>query len=249
VFPAHIKGQWVYTAQKVPYYIDGGAGGAVYVGDDEKVGVDYGYWHGIRVLRVIGTKVVTDAVPIFVPGGITVTAPKPARVGDKVTMQAFGRQPTKNGPSLEKLELRSPDPKRPNAANLPEPARIWTTSNPFVAKPVAVKGDDARRNRLTQTKSGTFKARCPGRAKLAITSGVESAAKTLLVKSAPGPIVKSITQSGGQVRVALAQKAVIEFRRGGKLAERACAKRLVMQGGPNVSVTVKSDRKPVTRRF
>jgi hypothetical protein len=250
VFPAHIKGQWVYEAEKVPYYIDGGAGGAVYVGDSEQVGVDYGYWHGFRVIRVDGTTITTDAVPIYVPGGVTVAAPAPAKVGDTVAMTATGRQPTKNGPSLEKFEIRSPDPKRPNAANLPEPARIWTTGNRFVARPVGVKNDDARRNRRTQTMGGVFRAVCPGRARIAITSGVESAARTLRVASRPGKIVHSIRGGGGRVRVALAQPAVVDVSVAHKLVKRACAaKRFVAKipAGAVARVTVRSDRKPLRR--
>jgi hypothetical protein len=257
VFPAHIKGQWTYVAQKVPYYIDGGAGGAVYVGDAEEVGVDYGYWHGFRIVRVDGTKVVTDAVPVFVPGGITVTAPTPAAVGDKVQLEAFGHQPTKIGPSLEKLALRSPDPERPNVANLPEPVRIWTTSNRFVAAPVAVKDDDPRRNRRTQTKGGEFRATCPGRAKITITSGIESASRVLKVAGAKGRVVRSITARPGRVAVALDQPAVVDVavKSGARYqrVRRTCfaggsrAQFTKVPQGSTVRVTVTSHRKPVVR--
>ena len=36
VFVAHIKGIWEYSGQGVPYYIDGGGGGEVYVGSGEQ---------------------------------------------------------------------------------------------------------------------------------------------------------------------------------------------------------------------
>lgn len=257
VFPAHIKGQWIYTAQKVPYYIDGGAGGAVYVGSGEQTGVDYGYWHGFRVIRVDGKTITTDAVPIYVPGGITMAEIKPASIGDEIALAATGRQPTKNGPSLEKFEIRSPDPKRPNAANLPEPARIWTTSNRFVAHPVAVENDDARRNPKTQTKGGVFKVTCPGDAKMTITSGVESASQTLHVASATGKIVRSIVPGYRSVRVTLAQPAVVDVKvRSGaryKRVRRTCfaggtrPQVTRVPAGSSVRVIVTSDRKPVTR--
>lgn len=266
VFAGHIKGQWIYNAQKVPYFIDGGAGGAVYVGDGEEVGVDYGYWHGFRLLRVTGKKVVTDAVPVFVPGGITVTEPKPASVGEKVQMEAFGRQPTMEGPAVEKLELRTPDPARPNAANLPEPARIWTSANPRVARPVAVTDDDPRRNRRRQTKGGTFRATCPGRSRITITSGVESASRVLRVRSAKGRIVRRVTSGPASVAVTLDQPAVVvvRLRKGKRVVRtmrRTCfaggetplvtkfGRRGVKPGAYTAGVTIRSDRKPITRRF
>lgn len=257
VFPGHIKGQWVYGAQKVRYFIDGGAGGEVYVGSGEEVGVDYGYWHGFRLLRVDGKKVITDAVPVFVPGGITVTEPKRAAIGDEVQMEAFGRQPTKDGPAVEKLELRSPDPERPNIANLPEPARIWTTSNRFVAAPMAVSDDDPRRNRRTQTKGGAFKARCPGRARITITAGIEAASRLLRVAGKKGRVVHSITARPGRVAVRLAQPAVVNVAvKDGKRFRRV--RRTCFAGGRRpqftkvpagsaVRVTVTSHRKAVVR--
>ncbi|MEJ7784268.1 MAG: metallophosphoesterase [Solirubrobacteraceae bacterium] len=266
VFTGHIKGQWIYDAQKVPYFIDGGGGGEVYVSDAEEVGVDYGYWHGFRLLRVTGKNVVTDAVPVFVPGGITVTEPKPAHVGDRVTMEAFGKQPTMDGPAVEKLELRSPDSERPNFANLPEPARIWTSTNPRVARPVAVEGDDQRRNKRTQTKGGEFRATCPGRSRVTITSGIESASRVLYVRSAKGRIVQRMKAGPASVAVTLNQAAVIEVRllkgkRVVRTLRRTCfaggevplvtkfGRRGIKPGAYTAAVTVRSDRKPVTRRF
>lgn len=250
VFAGHIKGQWTYEAQGVPYYIDGGAGGEVYVDPEkEEVGVDYGYWHGWRLLRAIGTRVVTDAVPVFVPGGITVTEPNRTLAGDEVQFEAFGRQPTVEGPLVDKLELRDPDPGRPNAANLPEPARIWTTGNRFVAKPVASESDDPRRNRKLQTADGLFKAICPGTSKITITAGVESASRTLTVSSRPGPIVRGITRKGDQVRVGLLQPARVQVRSGGRVLRRTCSKAgtVVTAAKGRAKVTVLSDRRPVWR--
>ena len=70
---------------------------------------------------------------------------------------------------------------------LPNPARIWTTSNPEVLKPVGSEDDDARRHARTQTADGTFRARCPGKARLTITSGFEKASKRIVVTGDGGP--------------------------------------------------------------
>lgn len=282
VFAGHIKGQWVYTAEGVPYYTDGGAGGEVYVDESrEEVGTDYGYWHGYRLIRVLPAgQVVTDTVPVLVPGGITVRGPARMSRGSDVTFQAFGKQPTEEGPKVEALELRDPDPKRPNRANLPAPARIWTTDNRLVLAPLAAGSDDPRRNPRRQTTSGHFRATCPGRTSVAITSGFESRAKKVLVPSAAGPLVRSIRRGvrrfrrGHRPRVAsirLAQPAELRVvvRRGGRVVRRLLNRcqgsgtRLVRwdgdvrrEGGARaapgrytVDIRVRSDRRPITRRF
>ena len=235
VFAGHIKGQWVYEAQKVPYFIDGGAGGEVYVGDAEEVGVDYGYWHGFRLVRVVDKQVVTDAVPIFVPGGITVSGPARAAVGSTVALTATGKQPTQDGPKVDALQLREPARTRPNAPNLPEPARIWTTGNPLVLAPAPATDEDPRRDPATQTQQGRFRATCPGRARLTITSGVETAARRVTVRSKRGKIVRRIVRGARTLRagrrttvakVRLRQPAVVEVRiaRRGRLVRTLTAR-------------------------
>jgi hypothetical protein len=277
VFAGHIKGQWIYEAGGVPYYIDGGAGGEVYVGDDEEVGLDYGYWHGWRLLRVIGNRVVTDAVPVFVPGGIKVTGPASASLGSKATFKAIGKQPTQDGPRVDSLQLREPDPERPNAANLPEPARIWTSGEPLVLAPIASKDDDPRRDRRSQTQGGQFQARCPGRTKVTITSGVERRSHAVTIKSRRGQIVRriarraTVVRTGTRtkvVRVTLRQPALVDVRvlRRGRVVKslkRACSerglsaawdgrnqrRRRARPGRYTVQTLVTSDRRPVRRRF
>lgn len=184
VFAGHIKGQWKYSAQGVPYFTDGGAGGALYVGSNEEVGVDSGYWHGYRLVQILHGELITDAVPIFVKRGITVSGPSTAQPGEVLQFTATGKQPTENGPQVDALELRDPDPSRPNASKLNSPARIWTSSDPDVLKPVAADSDDPRRNRNSQTMSGRFKARCPGKSVVTITSGWEH--RDFLVKVREG---------------------------------------------------------------
>lgn len=280
VFTGHIKGQWVYGAQNVPYFIDGGAGGEVYVGDAEEVGVDYGYWHGFRLVRVVGRRIVTDAVPIFVRGGIKVSGPARAGVGSSVAFTATGKQPTQDGPKVDALELREPDRARPNAPNLPEPARIWTTGNRLVLAPARASDEDPRRDPATQTQQGRFRASCPGRARVTITSGVETASRRVTVRSRRGKIVRRIARGARTVRagrrttvarVRLRQPAVVKVRierrgrlvrvlrskcfNGGRKALRArwdgrsSRGRRARRGGYTVKVVVRSDRKPVVRRF
>ena len=74
VLLGHIKGQFLYEGRgKVPYFIDGGAGGELYT--DGPVGTDHGYWHGFRLLRTSGGRLTTDTVPIFVKDGIRLDGP------------------------------------------------------------------------------------------------------------------------------------------------------------------------------
>lgn len=259
VFAGHIKGQWTYEAEGVPYYIDGGAGGEVYVDEGGEVGVDTGYWHGWRMLRVNGKQVVTDTVPVFVPGGVKVSGPSSPAVGAKPQFTAVGKQPTEKGPLVDKLELRDPDPKRENAENLPEPARIWTTADPLVLSPLSSRDEDPRRDKASQTEDGKFRARCPGRTQIAITSGVERVAKHVTVKSRKGKILRSAKLKGRTVKVALAQPAVVEVRaeRRGRLVKslgKSCVAksrkaRWTGRGADTLKVIVRSDRKPVVRRF
>lgn len=277
VFAGHIKGQWIYSAQGVPYYTDGGAGGEVYVGPNEEVGVDSGYWHGYRLVRVDGGRITTDTVPVFVRGGITVKGPASVRTGSTARFSATGRQPTEHGPRIEALELRDPDRSRSNGENLTTPARIWTSANPLVLAPVPAKDDDPRRDRATQTKSGAFRGVCPGRTSVTITSGVESRAQRVTVASARGAIVRSIVPGARRVRpgrratvarARLAQRAQVSARitRRGRVVRdfgRVCLagayavrwdgrdarRRAVRPGAYTVEVVVRSDRAPVIRRF
>ncbi len=109
VFVGHIKGQFVYRAQGVPYFIDGGAGGELYT--EGPVGADHGYWHGFRLVRVDGERITTDTVPIFVPGGIRIEGPDSVARGKVHAFEAYGRQPVFKDPAkVDALELRDPDP-------------------------------------------------------------------------------------------------------------------------------------------
>ena len=71
--------------------------------------------------------------------------------------------------------------------SLPNPARIWTTSNPKVLKPVESESDDPRRDPRTQTADGEFRARCPGVVRLTVTSGFQRASKRIRVTGSGGP--------------------------------------------------------------
>ena len=131
--------------------------------------------------------------------------------------------------------------------------------------PVASKDDDPRRDRASQTDGGAFKATCPGRARIQITSGWEAQRKRVTSKSAPGKIVRRI-KAGRTSRVKLAQPAEVKVRvkRRGRtiatLADECVARKLKVRwngrdrkgrarhGRFRVRVAVKSDRKPVVRR-
>jgi len=278
VFAGHVKGQWTYSASGVPYYTDGGAGGEVYVGPGEEVGTDYGYWHGYRLIRVAkGGGIVTDTVPVFVRDGITVNGPKQVTIGDQVQLEAFGEQPTEEGPEVEALELRDPDPSRPNFENLTTPARMWTTGNRYVLRPIASETDDPRRHENRQTESGRFQATCPGETELSITSGWQTEGQNVTLPSEEGKIVRSIeggprqTEPGRAarattLRLAQAAEVKVSVRRNGDKV-RGLDHRCASAGGFSVPwdgrvngdpakpgeyeirVEVLSDRAPILRKF
>jgi hypothetical protein len=149
--------------------------------------------------------------------------------------------------------------------NLPTPARIWTSGNPNVLQPIRSADDDPRRDRASQTDSGTFEAICPGRTRVQITSGWEAQRKRVTATSAAGKIVRRI-KAGRTTRVKLAQPAEVEVRvkRRGRtvatLADRCVARTLKVRwngrdrkgrarhGRFRVRVAVKSDRKPIRRQ-
>jgi len=149
--------------------------------------------------------------------------------------------------------------------NLPTPARIWTSGNPNVLKPVASEDDDPRGDAASQTESGQFAAVCPGRARVQVTSGWEAQRTQITSTSAPGRIVRRI-RPARTTRVKLAQPAEVEVRvkrRGrtiAKLADRCVARSLkvrwnrrgrqgrVRSGKFRIRVVVKSDRKRVVRQ-
>jgi hypothetical protein len=343
VFVAHIKGQFLYEGDGgIPYFIDGGAGGELYT--TGPVGTDHGYWHGFRLINVRGGGFTTDAVPIFVHGGIEIAGPATVQQGSRRTFEAFGRQPVFNDPAkVPALELRDPDPiPRSGSATawigdalkwagpllalppalfcaalasrlrrrrmvtpalvafaalavvgvstaqqsaptstpveaLPNPARIWTSAEPLVLRPVGSKTDDPRRNPRSQTADGEFRAVCPGRSRLTIASGFESARTRVHVASEPGPIVRAIRGGAAVVEgpqttvasVALDQRARVgvAIRAGGRAVATlgdTCERPGIMPirwggsrlrradlepGRYRVDVTVRSDRRPVRESF
>lgn len=208
VLVAHIRAQTLYRGRgRVPYYVDGGAGGALHT--TGPVGTDHGYWHGYRLVRVSRGRLITDTVPILVDGGITLRGADVVARGRLERYEAFGKQPVFNDPAkVEMLELRDPTPTRPASGtgstsqrsvptttpseSLPAPARMFTSSNQYVLGPKAPAADDPRRNPLTQTKNGLFRVRCSGRARVRVTSGFETAVKDVVAPSRPGRIVRSL---------------------------------------------------------
>jgi hypothetical protein len=219
--------------------------------------------------------------------------------GVTAAFAATGRQPVFNDPAkVDALALRDPAPVPPRAfatlrgsqaialaraeeatptttprEDLPTPARVWTTRNDRVLAPVAVAGDDPRRDPATQTVGGRFVARCPGITTVDVTSGWETSGLAVTVPSAKGALVRRVSRGarsvrrGSTVRVAgvrLAQPAVVRVRvtQGGKLVRtllHRCASTTPLpirwsgaqarRGIATISVTVFSDRKPQTTRF
>ena len=240
VFTGHIRAMTQYRGLgRVPYYVDGGAGGELHT--NGPVGTDHGYWHGYRLVRVSRGRVVTDAVPVFAEDGIALRGAEVARRGTLERYEASGRQPgAGGGRSVETLALRDP---RPPAPSLAAPARMFTSSNPFVMGPKAPANDDVRRDPLTQTKNGLFRARCPGRATIRVTSGWETATTPVRVPSRPGPVVRSVRMTSARrlrlrlrprlahrvIRVRLAQPAEVlaRVRRRGRIVrvlKHGCAR-------------------------
>lgn len=145
---------------------------------------------------------------------------------------------------------------------LPNPARIFTSSNPLVLAPVSSDSDDPRRDPRTQTADGAFRPVCPGRAWLTVTSGWERHARKLTVASRPGRVVGPVRRGRGRTlaTVRLAQPAIVtaELRRRGRRVKRfapACraAGTVTLRGsrrrGDVLEVRVRSDRKPAFRRL
>ena len=169
--------------------------------------------------------------------------------------------------ALAQEEVPTSTPKE----SLPNPARIWTSSKPLVLAPLASETDDPRRNKRSQTADGKFRARCPGTARLRITSGFEESAKPIVVESGRGPIVESVAVRGRRAKVHLKQRAELHVRVRGKSGRvvRRIAHRCqrpgrrafrwdgrVSRGGhladarPGrylLEVVVRSDRRPVKR--
>ena len=106
--------------------------------------------------------------------------------------------------------------------SLPNPARIWTTSNRFVLAPAPSGSEDPRRNPRTQTHDGAFRARCPGRARVRITSGVESAVSRVTVPSRAGRMVRSLRVRRKRVRARRKTRvAIVRLRQPAEILVRA----------------------------
>ncbi|MBA3358410.1 MAG: metallophosphoesterase [Thermoleophilaceae bacterium] len=81
--------------------------------------------------------------------------------------------------------------------SLPNPARVFATSDPQVLAPVASRTDDPRRNERTQTTDGLFRAGCPGAARIRVTSGFETSARPVSVPSRRGQKIASRVRALG----------------------------------------------------
>ena len=162
--------------------------------------------------------------------------------------------------------------------SLPNPARIWTSSNPHVLAPSPSGTEDPRRHPATQTHDGKFRARCPGRASVRITSGWESKGRRVVVPSGAGPHLRSLSPRAKTVRtgrattlakIRLRQRAEVEVRvlRAGKRVATPLHRclttgrtyglrwdgrgvsKLAALGNHVLEVLVRSERGPVVRRL
>ena len=170
---------------------------------------------------------------IFVPvlllvlGGMAMNAtmPRPKRRALVLGCAAAGAAVVSvAGASLAQQSVPTTTPRE----NLPTPARIFTTSDPQVIAPLAAKGDDPRRDASTQTEDGLFAARCPGRAKVSVTSGFETTARDVLVPSKNGRIarrVRAVKAKGlragrrrtvARIRLSQPARVLVRVRRRGK---------------------------------
>ena len=107
-------------------------------------------------------------------------------------------------------------------SSLPNPARIWTSSDRFVLKPVRSASEDPRRDR-NQTHDGAFRARCPGRERVTIASGFEQSSHPVVVPSKSGRrIVRKLRIRGRTARVRLRQQAevIVRVKRRGRVVRQ-----------------------------
>jgi hypothetical protein len=182
VFVAHIKGQFEYRGQGgIPYFIDGGAGGELYT--KGPVGTDHGYWHGYRLIRLLGDGTFsTQAVPILTPGSLKVEGPERIGVGRQAHYAGFGAQPVKHHePKVEALELRDPAPQARSGAL---PAAVLWLCPPLLAL-LAAAGLMPRRPRAVRATAALAGAVALGGGTLAMAQ--QSEPDSTPVESLPNP--------------------------------------------------------------
>lgn len=129
-------------------------------------------------------------VLLLLLGGVAMTAslPRPRRRLVAVACATAGAAMIgTTGMSLAQQSTPTTTP----LESLPNPARVFATSDPQVLAPVASKSDDPRRNERTQTTDGLFRAGCPGAARIRVTSGYETTARPVSVPSRRGQKIAS----------------------------------------------------------
>ncbi len=115
--------------------------------------------------------------------------------------------------------------------SLPEPARIFATTDPLVLAPVASGTDDPRRDPRTQTEDGLFEGRCPGTAGVSVTSGFETTTRSVKVPSRPDQrIVRSARVAKVRALRAPKRRTVARI----KLVQPAVVRVLVRRRGRTV---------------
>ncbi|MBI5106095.1 MAG: hypothetical protein HZB46_14135, partial [Solirubrobacterales bacterium] len=202
--------------------------------------------------------------PLLLLGAVAAVrlSPRPALGAAAGTLVIAGAA----GVAVAQQEVPTSTPK----ADLPIPSRVWTTSDPRVLVPVAGGREDDRRDPATQTIQGRFAARCPGVARLSVTSGWERSTRAVTVPSRPGALVRHVRSASKALRrgrtatvarIRPAQPVVSQVRvvRAGRVVaslKEGCTGRPVAarwtpraRGTYTVEARVRSDRKTIVRRW
>jgi len=128
--------------------------------------------------------------------------------------------------------------------SLPEPARIFATTDPLVLAPVASGTDDPRRDPRTQTEDGLFEGRCPGTAGVSVTSGFETTTRSVKVPSRPDQrIVRSARVAKVRALRAPKRRTVARI----KLVQPAVVRVLVRRRGRTVRTLRRACVQPGSR--
>lgn len=190
VLLAHIKGNNVYDALTVDYYVDGGGGGQPYALDTWSV--DFGTYYAYRLFRIVGGEIqhtwlvpVIDHIDLYrggSPAGGSITL----SVGDAIDLDATAIQPRCGHPVFcsdqeIEVELRPPAPPPGFESSVPVPAYVWHTSDGGVLDPVGERAEPGF-DPATMSAEGEFVAASPGTATVTVVSGWKQTSVEIVVE-------------------------------------------------------------------